>query len=182
MFHLYVLRSGHVKLLTTKINSANLEMLQNPYVLSADPLGSSSGSAISVAANLVAVSLGTETDGSILAPSSQNSVVGIKPSVGLTSRAGVVPISLRQDSVGWVRLRAPTPFLFDFLPFFCKFLYFCLFAILGQYAGEFQILFMSLMLLWVMIHWTRPPRPLLSTYPKGVTSSFWELMASRVRD
>ncbi|KAL0692854.1 hypothetical protein Bca4012_060034 [Brassica carinata] len=65
-----------------------------------DPSGSSSGSAISVAANLVAVSLGTETDGSILSPSSQNSVVGIKPSVGLTSRAGVVPISLRQDSVG----------------------------------------------------------------------------------
>ncbi|KAG5411433.1 hypothetical protein IGI04_007752 [Brassica rapa subsp. trilocularis] len=52
---------------------------KNPYVLSADPSGSSSGSAISVAANLVAVSLGTETDGSILAPSSQNSVVGIKP-------------------------------------------------------------------------------------------------------
>lgn len=75
-------------------------MLQNPYVLSADPSGSSSGSAISVAANLVAVSLGTETDGSILSPSSQNSVVGIKPSVGVTSRAGVVPISLRQDSVG----------------------------------------------------------------------------------
>ncbi|CAH8306797.1 unnamed protein product [Eruca vesicaria subsp. sativa] len=73
---------------------------KNPYVLSVDPFGSSSGSAISVAANLVAVSLGTETDGSILAPSNQNSVVGIKPSVGLTSRAGVVPISLRQDSVG----------------------------------------------------------------------------------
>ncbi|CAF2067805.1 unnamed protein product [Brassica napus] len=73
---------------------------KNPYVLTADPCGSSSGSAISVAANLVAVSLGTETDGSILCPSSQNSVVGIKPTVGLTSRAGVVPVSLRQDSVG----------------------------------------------------------------------------------
>ncbi|KFK30122.1 hypothetical protein AALP_AA7G219800 [Arabis alpina] len=73
---------------------------KNPYVLSANTGGSSSGSAISVAANLVAVSLGTETDGSILSPSSRNSVVGIKPSVGLTSRAGVVPISLRQDSVG----------------------------------------------------------------------------------
>ncbi|KAG7545041.1 Amidase signature domain [Arabidopsis suecica] len=73
---------------------------KNPYVLSANPSGSSSGSAISVAANLVAVSLGTETDGSILSPASQNSVVGIKPSVGLTSRAGVVPISLRQDSIG----------------------------------------------------------------------------------
>ncbi|XP_048591119.1 probable amidase At4g34880 [Brassica napus] len=73
---------------------------KNPYVLTADPCGSSSGSAISVAANLVAVSLGTETDGSILCPSSQNSVVGFKPTVGLTSRGGVVPVSLRQDSVG----------------------------------------------------------------------------------
>lgn len=78
----------------------SLNVLQNPYVLTADPCGSSSGSAISVAANLVAVSLGTETDGSILCPASQNSVVGIKPTVGLTSRAGVVPVSLRQDSVG----------------------------------------------------------------------------------
>ncbi|KAJ8767582.1 hypothetical protein K2173_017926 [Erythroxylum novogranatense] len=73
---------------------------KNPYVLSADPCGSSSGSAISVAANMVAVSLGTETDGSILCPSNANSVVGIKPTVGLTSRAGVIPISLRQDTVG----------------------------------------------------------------------------------
>ncbi|KAH8498152.1 hypothetical protein H0E87_017181 [Populus deltoides] len=62
--------------------------------------GSSSGSAISVAANLVTVSLGTENDGSILCPSNANSVVGIKPTVGLTSRAGVIPISLRQDTVG----------------------------------------------------------------------------------
>ncbi|XP_057788593.1 probable amidase At4g34880 [Salvia miltiorrhiza] len=73
---------------------------KNPYVLSADPCGSSSGSAISVAANMAAVSLGTETDGSILCPSSSNAVVGIKPTVGLTSRAGVVPLSPRQDSVG----------------------------------------------------------------------------------
>ncbi|RVW96602.1 putative amidase C869.01 [Vitis vinifera] len=72
----------------------------NPYVLSATPCGSSSGSAISVAANLAAVSLGTETMGSILCPSHFNSVVGIKPTVGLTSRAGVVPISPRQDTVG----------------------------------------------------------------------------------
>ncbi|XP_062019475.1 probable amidase At4g34880 [Rosa rugosa] len=71
----------------------------NPYTFS-EPCGSSSGSAISVAANLVAVSLGTETSGSILCPSSLNSVVGLKPTVGLTSRAGVVPISLRQDTVG----------------------------------------------------------------------------------
>jgi amidase len=74
-------------------------VVQNPYTLD-EPCGSSSGSAISVAANLVAVSLGTETDGSILCPSSMNSVVGIKPTVGLTSRAGVVPISPRQDTVG----------------------------------------------------------------------------------
>lgn len=74
--------------------------MQNPYVLSADPCGSSSGSAISVAANMVAVSLGTETDGSIICPASFNDVVGIKPTVGLTSRAGVIPISPRQDTVG----------------------------------------------------------------------------------
>uniref|UniRef100_A0A2P2JNF9 Amidase domain-containing protein n=1 Tax=Rhizophora mucronata TaxID=61149 RepID=A0A2P2JNF9_RHIMU len=73
---------------------------RNPYVLSADPCGSSSGSGISVAANMVAVALGTETDGSILCPSDANSVVGIKPTVGLTSRAGVIPISPRQDTVG----------------------------------------------------------------------------------
>ncbi|GFS29617.1 amidase family protein [Actinidia rufa] len=59
-----------------------------------------SGSAISVAANMVAVSVGTETDGSILCPSSSNAVVGIKPTVGLTSRAGVIPISPRQDTIG----------------------------------------------------------------------------------
>ncbi|KAF7134914.1 hypothetical protein RHSIM_Rhsim08G0183700 [Rhododendron simsii] len=71
-----------------------------PYVKSADPSGSSTGSAISVAANMAAVSLGTETDGSIISPSSYNSVVGFKPTVGLTSRGGVVPISPRQDTVG----------------------------------------------------------------------------------
>ncbi|XP_054806678.1 probable amidase At4g34880 [Prosopis cineraria] len=72
---------------------------KNPYTMS-DPCGSSSGSAISVAANLVTVSLGTETDGSILCPSEYNSEVGIKPTVGLTSRNGVVPITPRQDTVG----------------------------------------------------------------------------------
>ncbi|KAK7860745.1 putative amidase [Quercus suber] len=72
---------------------------KSPYTMG-DPCGSSSGSAISVAANMAAVSLGTETDGSILCPSSNNLVVGIKPTVGLTSRAGVIPISPRQDSVG----------------------------------------------------------------------------------
>ncbi|KAA8546081.1 hypothetical protein F0562_020468 [Nyssa sinensis] len=72
----------------------------NPYNASLTPCGSSSGSAISVAANMATVALGTETDGSILCPSTYNSVVGIKPTVGLTSRAGVIPISPRQDTVG----------------------------------------------------------------------------------
>ncbi|KAL8160581.1 hypothetical protein V2J09_002118 [Rumex salicifolius] len=72
----------------------------NPYNKSTDPCGSSSGSAIAVAANMVAVSLGTETDGSILCPASYNAVVGIKPTVGLTSRSGVVPITPRQDTIG----------------------------------------------------------------------------------
>ncbi|KAI8026449.1 putative amidase [Camellia lanceoleosa] len=72
----------------------------NPYVLSGNTCGSSSGSAISVAANMVSVSLGTETDGSIICPADYNSVVGIKPTVGLTSRAGVVTMSPRQDTIG----------------------------------------------------------------------------------
>ncbi|CAN1802787.1 Probable amidase At4g34880 [Linum perenne] len=75
-------------------------LTQNPYVEGGDPCGSSSGSAISVAANMVAVSLGTETDGSILCPADYNSVVGIKPTVSLTSRAGVIPVSPRQDTIG----------------------------------------------------------------------------------
>ena len=74
--------------------------MQNPYVESAGPCGSSSGPAISVAANMVSVSLGTETDGSIICPADHNLVVGIKPTVGLTSCAGVIPISLRQDTIG----------------------------------------------------------------------------------
>nr|BAK03573.1 predicted protein [Hordeum vulgare subsp. vulgare] len=73
---------------------------RNPYVLSATPCGSSTGSAIAAATSMAAVTLGTETDGSILCPASLNSVVGIKPTVGLTSRAGVVPITPRQDTVG----------------------------------------------------------------------------------
>ena len=73
---------------------------RNPYILDRTPCGSSSGSAVAVAANLVAAALGTETDGSILCPSSINGVVGIKPTVGLTSRAGVIPIAHSQDSVG----------------------------------------------------------------------------------
>jgi amidase len=73
---------------------------RNPYVLDRNPCGSSSGSAAAVSANFATVSLGTETDGSIVCPASLNGVVGIKPTVGLTSRAGVVPISHTQDTVG----------------------------------------------------------------------------------
>ncbi|XP_047067061.1 probable amidase At4g34880 [Lolium rigidum] len=80
--------------------SARGGQAKNPYVLSADPCGSSTGPAIAAAANMAAVTLGTETAGSILCPASLNSVVGIKPTVGLTSRAGVVPSTPRQDTVG----------------------------------------------------------------------------------
>ncbi len=73
---------------------------RNPYVLDRSPCGSSSGSAAAVSANFATVSLGTETDGSIVCPASLCGVVGIKPTVGLTSRAGVIPISHSQDTVG----------------------------------------------------------------------------------
>jgi amidase len=73
---------------------------RNPYVLDRTPCGSSSGSPAAVAAGIVAVALGTETDGSILCPANASGVVGIKPTVGLTSRAGVIPISHTQDTVG----------------------------------------------------------------------------------
>jgi Asp-tRNA(Asn)/Glu-tRNA(Gln) amidotransferase A subunit family amidase len=73
---------------------------RNPHVLDRSPLGSSSGSAAAVAAGLCPLAIGSETDGSIVAPASANGIVGIKPSVGLTSRAGVIPIAASQDSVG----------------------------------------------------------------------------------
>ena len=73
---------------------------RNPYVLDRTPSGSSSGSAVSVAANLCAVAVGSETDGSIVSPSSCNSIVGIKPTLGLISRAGVIPIAHSQDTAG----------------------------------------------------------------------------------
>jgi amidase len=73
---------------------------RNPYVLDRSPGGSSSGSGVAVAANLCFAALGTETDGSIMSPSAQNCLVGIKPTVGVTSRQGVIPISHTQDTVG----------------------------------------------------------------------------------
>jgi amidase len=72
----------------------------NPYALDRNPCGSSSGSGAAPSANLTTVSIGTETDGSIVCPANANGVVGIKPTVGLVSRAGVIPISHSQDTVG----------------------------------------------------------------------------------
>ena len=73
---------------------------KNPYVLDRNPCGSSSGSGGAVAANLCAAAIGTETDGSIVCPSSANGIVGIKPTVGLVSRSGIIPISHTQDTAG----------------------------------------------------------------------------------
>src|SRR5713226_196308 len=75
-------------------------LVRNPYSLDRNACGSSSGSGAATAANFTAVSIGTETDGSIVCPANVNSVVGIKPTVGLVSRAGVVPISHIQDTAG----------------------------------------------------------------------------------
>jgi len=75
-------------------------LAHNPYSIDRNACGSSSGSAAAAAANFAAVSIGSETDGSIVCPANVNSVVGIKPTVGLTSRGGVVPISHTQDTVG----------------------------------------------------------------------------------
>ncbi|KAJ4291926.1 hypothetical protein N0V90_009823 [Kalmusia sp. IMI 367209] len=73
---------------------------RSPYNLTLQPGGSSSGSGVAVAANVVSFALGTETDGSVISPAERNAVVGIKPTVGLTSRAGVIPESEHQDTVG----------------------------------------------------------------------------------
>ena len=73
---------------------------KNPHVLDRNPCGSSSGSAVAAAASLAAVAVGTETDGSIICPASVNGVVGLKPTVGLVSRRGIIPISATQDTAG----------------------------------------------------------------------------------
>ena len=75
-------------------------LVKNPYVLDRTPSGSSSGTAAAVAASLAAAGVGTETDGSVVSPSSVNGIVGIKPTVGLVSRTHVVPISHSQDTPG----------------------------------------------------------------------------------
>ena len=73
---------------------------KNPYDLARNPCGSSSGSAVAVAAGLTSVSVGTETNGSIVCPASVNGIVGIKPSLGLVSRSGIIPIAHSQDTAG----------------------------------------------------------------------------------
>jgi amidase len=80
--------------------SARGGFTRNPYDLAADPCGSSSGSGVAAAANLCAVAIGTETDGSIVCPSGRNAVFGLKPTVGLVSQAGIIPISHSQDTAG----------------------------------------------------------------------------------
>ena len=80
--------------------SARGGFTRNPYVLELDPCGSSSGSAAAAAASLCAVAVGTETDGSILCPAGEQSLVGIKPTVGLVSGSGIIPIAHSQDTAG----------------------------------------------------------------------------------
>jgi amidase len=80
--------------------SARGGQCRNPYVLDRNPCGSSSGSGTATSANLGAVSIGTETDGSIVCPSNANGLVGLKPTLGLVSRAGIIPVAHSQDTAG----------------------------------------------------------------------------------
>lgn len=80
--------------------SARGGQVKNPYALDRNPCGSSSGAGAAIAANLAAIGVGTETDGSIVCPSGANGLVGIKPTVGLVSRSGIIPISHTQDTAG----------------------------------------------------------------------------------
>lgn len=80
--------------------SARGGQTKNPYVLDRNPCGSSAGSAAAVAAGLTTVAIGSETDGSIICPAAMNGIVGIKPTLGLVSRSGIVPISHSQDTAG----------------------------------------------------------------------------------
>ncbi len=73
---------------------------KNPYILDRNPCGSSSGSGVAVSANLCMIAIGTETNGSIVCPANNNGIVGIKPTVGLLSRSGIIPISFTQDTPG----------------------------------------------------------------------------------
>ena len=80
--------------------SGMLGQTKNPYVLDRNPCGSSSGSGVAASANLCAIAIGTETNGSIVCPSNNNGLVGLKPTVGLVSRTGIIPISSTQDTAG----------------------------------------------------------------------------------
>jgi amidase len=80
--------------------SSRAGQTRNPYALDRNPCGSSSGSAVAVAANLCAAAVGTETDGSIVCPSHINGIVGFKPTLGLISRSGIIPIAHSQDTAG----------------------------------------------------------------------------------
>jgi amidase len=90
------IRSGH----STSGWSGRGGLTRNPYALDRNPCGSSSGTGAGISANLAAAGIGTETDGSIVCPSSANGLAGIKPTVGLVSRAGIIPISHTQDGAG----------------------------------------------------------------------------------
>src|SRR6187397_346078 len=80
--------------------SARGGQVANPYALDRNPCGSSSGTGAAIAANLAAVGVGTETDGSVVCPSSVAALVGIKPTIGLVSGSGIVPIAHSQDTPG----------------------------------------------------------------------------------